>query len=108
MNDEEKKEGLEIIEENTFEPEVSDEELEQFYEDNKDAIDLLGGMEMFESLMALDDEQFETLSPQFLQLFAETLQDPESINEFRMLAIAQEYTPETAKEDFNTAIAAIV
>ena len=107
MNDEEKKEGLEIIEENTFEPEVSDEELEQFYEDNKDAIDLLGGMEMFESLMALDDEQFETLSPQFLQLFAETLQDPESINEFRMLAIAQEYTPETAKEDFNTAIAAI-
>ena len=107
MNDEEKKEGLEIIEEDNFEPKVSDEELEQFYEDNKDAIDLLGGMEMFESLMALDDDKFEELAPQFLQLFAETLQDPESIHEFRMLAIAQEYTPETAKEDFNTAIAAI-
>ena len=36
MNDEEKKEGLEIIEEDAFEPEISDEELEQFYEDNKD------------------------------------------------------------------------
>ena len=30
MNDEEKKEGLEIIEEDAFEPEISDEELEQF------------------------------------------------------------------------------
>ena len=38
--------------------EVSDEELEQFYEENKDAIDLIGGLDMFESLMALDDEQF--------------------------------------------------
>lgn len=107
MNDEEKKEGLEIIEEDAFEPKASEEELEQFYEDNKDAIDLLGGMEMFESLLALDDEEFKTLSPQFIQLFAETLQEPESINEFRMLAIAQEYTAETAKEDFNSAIAAI-
>ena len=107
MNDEEKKEGLEIIEENTFEPEISDEELEQFYEDNKDAIDLIGGLDMFESLMALDDEQFETLSPQFLQLFAETLQEPESITEFRTLAIAQRYTAESAKADFNLAIEAI-
>ena len=49
MNDEEKKEGLEIIEEDAFEPEISDEELEQFYEDNKDAIDLIGGLDMFES-----------------------------------------------------------
>ena len=39
--------------------EISDEELEQFYEDNKDAIDLIGGLDMFESLMALSDEQFE-------------------------------------------------
>ena len=46
MNDEEKKEGLEIIEEDAFEPEISDEELEQFYEDNKDAIDLIGGLDM--------------------------------------------------------------
>ena len=107
MNDEEKKEGLEIIEENTFEPEISDEELEQFYEDNKDAIDLIGGLDMFESLMALDDEQFKTLSPQFLQLFAETLQEPESITEFRTLAIAQGYTAESAKADFNLAIEAI-
>ena len=107
MNDEEKKEGLEIIEEDAFEPEISDEELEQFYEDNKDAIDLIGGLDMFESLMALDDESFEQLKPQVLQLFAETLREPESIAEFRTLAIAQGYTPETAQTDFQMAIDAI-
>ena len=95
MNDEEKKEGLEIIEEDAFELEISDEELEQFYEDNKDAIDLIGGLDMFESLMGLDDESFEQLKPQVLQLFAETLHEPESIAEFRTLAIAQGYTAET-------------
>lgn len=107
MNDEGKKEGLEIIEEDAFEPEISDEELEQFYEDNKDAIDLIGGLDMFESLMGLDDESFEQLKPQVLQLFAETLHEPESIAEFRTLAIAQGYTPETAQADFQMAIDAI-
>ena len=107
MNDEEKKEGLEIIEEDAFEPEISDEELEQFYEDNKDTIDLIGGLDMFESLMALDDESFEQLRPQVLELFAETLREPESIAEFRTLAITQGYTPETAQADFQMAIDAI-
>lgn len=87
--------------------EISDEELEQFYEDNKDAIDLIGGLDMFESLMALDDESFEQLKPQVLSLFAETLQEPESVSEFRTLAIAQGYTKETAKADFELAIQAI-
>jgi dUTP pyrophosphatase len=106
MNDEEKK-GLEIIEENEFDSEVSEEELQKFYEENQDAIDLMGGLDMFESLMSLDDEKFEQLQSQFLQLFAETLHEPESISEFRALAIAQGYTKETAKADFEMAIAAI-
>ena len=87
--------------------EVSDEELEQFYEENKDAIDLIGGLDMFESLMALDDEQFTVLKPQVLSLFAETLTEPESESEFRALAFAQGYTEETAKADFELAIQAI-
>ena len=106
MNDEEKK-GLEIIEENEFDSEVSEEELQKFYEENQDAIDLMGGLDMFESLMSLDDEKFEQLQSQFLQLFAETLHEPESISEFRALAIAQGYTEETAKADFEMAMSAI-
>ena len=106
MNDEEKK-GLEIIEEDAFDSEISEEELQQFYEDNQDAIDLIGGLDMFESLMGLDDDSFEQLRPQFLQIFAETLRAPESFSEFRTLAIAQGYTKETAKADFDLAIDAI-
>ena len=106
MNDEEKK-GLEIIEEDAFDSKISDEELQQFYEDNQDAIDLIGGLDMFESLMSLDDDSFNELRPQFLQIFAETLREPESITEFRTLAIAQGYTKETAKADFETALEAI-
>ena len=106
MNDEEKK-GLEIIEEDAFDSEVSEEELQQFYEENQDAIDLIGGLDMFESLMSLDDDSFEQLRPQFLLLFAETLREPESISEFRTLAIAQGYTKETAKADFDMALEAI-
>lgn len=106
MNDEEKK-GLEIIKEDAFDSEISEEELQQFYEDNQDAIDLIGGLDMFESLMGLDDDSFKQLRPQFLQIFAETLREPESISEFRTLAIAQGYTKETAKADFNLALEAI-
>lgn len=106
MNDEEKK-GLEIIEEDAFDSEISDEELQQFYEENQDAIDLIGGLDMFESLMSLDDDSFNELRPQFLQLFAETLREPESIAEFRTLAMAQGYTKEAAKADFETALEAI-
>ena len=106
MNDEEKK-GLEIIEEDAFDSEISEEELQQFYEDNQDAIDLIGGLDMFESLMSLDDDSFEQLRPQFLLLFADTLREPESISEFRTLAIAQGYTKETAKADFDMALEAI-
>lgn len=106
MSNEEKK-GLEIIEEDAFDTEVSDEELQQFYEENQDAIDLIGGLDMFESLMSLEDDSFEQLKPQFLQVFAETLREPESISEFRTLAIAQGYTKETMKADFDAAMEAI-
>ena len=108
MNDEEKKDIYqEALEDVAEDFEISDEELEQFYEDNRDAIDLIGGLDMFESLMSLDDESFEQLKPQVLQLFAETLHEPESVSEFRTLAIAQGYTQETAKADFKRAIDAI-
>lgn len=105
MNDED----IKVIQtdEPAAEIEITDEELEQFYEDNKDAIDLIGGLDMFETLINLDDESFEQLKPQVLQLFAETLQEPESIAEFRSLAIVQNYTPETAKADFQLAMDAI-
>ena len=105
-NNEEHK-GLTIVEEDAFENEITDEELEQFYQDNKDAIDLIGGLDMFESLMGLSDEEFLLLKPQVLILFNSALNEPETEQEFKMLAISQNYTAKTAKEDFENALQAI-
>ena len=103
----EDKTGLEIIEEDEFDSNLNEEELEHFYENNKDAIDLLGGLNMFESLMGLSDEEFDLLKPEMITLFNSTLNEPETEQEFKLLAISQEYTSGTAKEDFDNAIKAI-
>lgn len=103
----EDKTGLEIIEEDEFDDNLNEEELEHFYENNKDAIDLLGGLNMFESLMGLSDEEFNLLKPEMITLFNATLNESETEQEFKLLAISQEYTSETAKEEFDNAIKAI-
>ena len=104
---EENKEGLEIIEEDAFEKQLSEEELLQFYEENQDAIDLIGGLEMFESLMGLEDEQFEQLKPNILEVFSDVLLDKATEKELRLFLLEKDYDEESLKEDFNTAAAAI-
>ena len=103
----EEKTGVEIVEEDAFENKLSEEEILQFYEDNQDAIDLIGGLEMFESLMGLTDEEFETLKPQVLGLFNETLNDPAAEKELRILALDKDYNEDSVKEEFNKASEAI-
>ena len=103
MNNEENK-GLEIIEEDAFEGnEVTEEEIEQFYEENKEAIDLIGGLDMFESLLNLSDEEFETLRPSFLGVFVNTLNEIEMEKEFYVLLATNDYTPESLEQEFTTA-----
>ena len=104
---EENKEGLEIIEEDAFEKQLSEEELFQFYEENQDAIDLIGGLEMFESLMGLEDEQFERLKPNILEVFSDVLLDKATEKELRLFLLEKDYDEESLKEDFDTAATAI-
>ena len=80
--------------------EFTEEELAQFYEDNKEAIDLMGGLDIFESLMNVSDEQFIELEPAFLQVFAEVLNEKDAQNEMIAMLMAQEYTSETVQRDF--------
>ena len=80
--------------------EFTEEELAQFYEDNKEAIDLMGGLDIFESLMNVPDEQFVELEPAFLQVFAEVLNEKDAQNEMIAMLMAQEYTSETVQRDF--------
>lgn len=87
--------------------EVSEEELAQFYEENKDAIDLIGGMDMFESLMALSDEDFEQLKPSFLQLFKETINEDEARKEILAMIAGSDYNAEKLEADFALSMEAL-
>ena len=88
------------VEEAQTPTEFTEEELAQFYEDNKEAIDLMGGLDIFESLMNVPDEQFVELEPAFLQVFAEVLNEKDAQNEMIAMLMAQEYTSETVQRDF--------
>lgn len=87
--------------------EITEEELEQFYEENQDAIDLIGGLDAFESMMTLDDEQFEVLKPSLLEMFTDTLSDPVAVQELYNLVIARNYNRELLTSEFQIAIEAI-
>lgn len=86
---------------------LTDDDLQKLYEENKDAIDLMGGLDMFESLMALSDEDFEQLKPSFLQLFRETINEEESKKEILAMIVGENYTPARLELDYTTAIEAL-
>ena len=86
---------------------ITDEDLQQFYEENKDAIDIMGGLDMFESLMALSDEDFEQLKPSFLKLFEETINEEEAKKEILAMIVGENYTPARLELDYTTAIEAL-
>lgn len=80
--------------------ELTEEEITQFYEDNKDAIDLMGGLDIFESLMNVPDEQFKELEPAFLQVFQEVLNEKEAQAEMIAMLASQEYNLDSIQRDF--------
>ena len=98
-----------IVEEQQVEQteEISDEELDAFYEEYKDAVDLMGGLDAFESLMGLDDDAFNELRPSLISLFGETLTEATATAELRALINSNNYTVTTAKRDFEYAVDAI-
>ena len=102
----EEKVGLEIIEEDAFEnKEVNSEELLKFYEENKDTVDLIGGLGIFESVMELSDENLTELEPQMLDFFNDTLNDL-TIEEtdFYNYALSHEYNSEDVDREIQEAL----
>lgn len=80
--------------------EPTEEEITQFYEENKEAIDLMGGLDIFESLMNVPDEQFKELEPAFLQVFQEVLNEKESQAEMLAMITTEGYNEVTIQHDF--------
>ena len=80
--------------------ELTEEELAQFYEENKDAIDLMGGLDIFESLMNVPDEQFKELEPAFLQVFQEVLEEKDAQAEMLAMMASPEFNADTIQSEF--------
>lgn len=82
-------------------------QIDQFYKENKDAIDMMGGLEMLEVLLETPDEQFTLLAPKFLELLQSTINEPKTRAEFKLMLQDKAYTSEDIIEEtraFNTAI----
>ena len=78
---------------------IDNNELLNFYEDNKDAIDMMGGLEAFQSLFTLSDEQFEDVKPQMIQMFADTLNEKQSERDLMALILSKDYDYDKILED---------
>ena len=105
----ENKPDLEVLpggKDETQSEEVSDEQLQDFYENNKDAIDMMGGLEAFESLFALSEEQFEELKPAMLQMFSETLDEKQSERDLMAMIISRDYDYEQILDETNSIVEA--
>lgn len=88
-----------VIEVELEEEPVDNNELLNFYEDNKDAIDMMGGLEAFQSLFTLSDEQFEDVKPQMIQMFADTLNEKQSERDLMALILSKDYDYDKILED---------
>lgn len=106
-NKTEEKEGLEIIEEDEFDNSLINGELNQFYEENKEAIDFIGGYDIIDSILDIDEENFEELKPHFLAIFLSVIDEASTESEFRHLIITQHYTVDLIQQEFSKLIEAI-
>ena len=98
---------VELEDDEKEEPTFLDEQIEQFYEENKDSIDMIGGLEMLETLLETPDEQFVMIAPKFLEVLQSTLQDPQTRTEFRAYLQDKNYTSQDISDEaraFNEAI----
>ena len=105
---EEHREGLKIIEEEEFEDDnIINERWEQLYEENQEAFNLLGGTDILEVILDAPDEEFEELSPHFLAIFTNLMNEPTIESELRLEILTKNYTIDILEEEFNKAIEAI-
>lgn len=79
--------------------EIDDNQIEEFYNENKDAIDMIGGLEMLENLLGLDDESFTLLAPKFLEVLQSTFEEPQTRAEIKIMLQDKAYTAEDIAEE---------
>jgi len=93
---------LKKAEQNNF-----NDEWEQLYDENKEAFDFLGGIDMLEAILEISDENFEELQTHFLAIFTNLLNDSNVEIELKNIIFSQNYTLNDIEEEFNKAMNAI-
>lgn len=81
--------------------------LEDFYKDNEHLVDMLGGLDIFNTLFEMSDEDFERLSPSIYQTFKETLDSQKTRAEFSALITSGQWQVEEIENELNVAYIAI-
>ena len=98
----EEKKGLEIVEENAFEnSKEENEDMVQFYEENREVLESFGGVEIIGSIIDLSDEDFESLKSEMLSIFIDSLGEPTMERELREIISSENMTEESIKKEFD-------
>lgn len=83
------------------------EDLEKLYNKNPDAFEMIGGLEIIETIFSFDDDQFHIIEPTLLQQYTEIIFSKESEQELYNTILAQNYSTEKLIEEYKNTISLI-
>lgn len=86
---------------------ISMEQLEEFYKDNPQFAEMLGGLEIFNTLFEMNEEDFNKIAPSIYQLYIETLDEPQTTAEFSSLFASGQWQIEDLEKEVSIAYLAI-
>ena len=83
--------------------EKSLEQLEELYKDNPQFAEMLGGLEIFNTLFEMNEEDFTKIAPSIYQLYIETLDEPQTTAEFSSLFASGQWQIEDLEKEVSIA-----
>lgn len=75
--------------------------LTEFYEDNEHLVEMLGGLDIFNTLFEMNDEDFEQVAPSIYQIFNETLNEQRTRSEFSTLIASGQWQIDEVINEIN-------
>ena len=81
--------------------------LENFYANNEHLVEMLGGLDIFNTLFEMDDEQFILVAPSIYEVFNNTLSDRKTQSEISTLLASGEWEISELEKELEVAYSAI-
>ena len=75
------------------------EQLEELYKDNPQFAEMLGGLEVFDTLFKMNEEDFIKIAPSIYQVYIETLNEPQTTAEFSSLFASGQWQIEDLEKE---------